>query len=183
MTDAHHKRLSRFLSLVLRHKPQTINLDLDDKGWAEVDDLIAKVRASGRKLDRPSLERLVATNDKKRFTLSDDGRRIRAAQGHSIPVDLDIPPKAPPSSLYHGTADRFLNAILAEGLKPRSRRQVHLSMDLKTARTVGARHGRPVILKVDAAAMARDGLLFYQAENGVWLTDTVPPAYLSRQDL
>jgi putative RNA 2'-phosphotransferase len=171
---------SKFLSYVLRHAPESIGLALDEQGWVALDLLIERANASGRKLDRASVLKVVAENDKKRFTVSDDGKRIRAAQGHSVRVDLNLVPTAPPEVLYHGTADRFLESILRDGLKPQSRQQVHLSNDVNTASVVGRRHGRPVVLKVEAGAMHRDGKSFYRADNGVWLTDDVPPRYLSR---
>ena len=173
------KEISKFLSYVLRHAPDSIGLSLDANGWAEVDDLLAKANAAGRRIDLAMLQAVVAENDKRRFTLSEDGRRIRAAQGHSIAVDLDLEPIEPPPRLYHGTATRNLDAILAEGLKPGRRQQVHLSLDPETARKVGERHGKPAVLSVDAAAMHQDGHRFFRADNGVWLTDSVPARYLS----
>ena len=171
---------SKFLSLVLRHDPASIGLSLDPQGWADIGELLAKAGASGHSFDREMLNRIVAESDKKRFTLSDDGHHIRAAQGHSVKVDLGLVPVDAPPVLYHGTADRFLDSILREGLKPQSRQQVHLSADLATATNVGSRHGRPAVLLVDTTAMQKDGHLFYRADNGVWLTDEVPPRYLSR---
>jgi putative RNA 2'-phosphotransferase len=168
------------LSYVLRHAPETIGLDLDANGWADVDRLLASARQAGRPIDLATLREVVAQNDKQRFTLSEDGRRIRAAQGHSIAVDLDLAPSEPPARLYHGTAIRNLDAILAEGLQPGQRQQVHLSLDPAMARKVGERHGKPAVLAVDAAAMHRDGFALFRADNGVWLTDTVPARYLSR---
>jgi len=172
------KDKSKFLSLVLRHAPERIGIVLDAQGWTEVDDLIAKANAAGVALDRATLKEIVATSDKKRFTLSGDGTRIRAAQGHSVEVDLDLAPAVPPAILFHGTARENTAAILAEGLKPGKRRHVHLSPDVETARRVGMRHGAPVIFHVDTARMHADGLAFWQADNGVWLTDTVAPSYL-----
>ncbi|MGJ4881143.1 MULTISPECIES: RNA 2'-phosphotransferase [unclassified Bradyrhizobium] len=172
-------RLSKFLSLVLRHQPDTIGLVLDGQGWAIIDDLIARAAAAGTVLSRADLEQVVATSDKKRFTVSQDGQRIRAAQGHSVAVELGLTPREPPAVLYHGTATRFVEAIMAEGLRPQSRQQVHLSLDEATAVNVGRRHGEPIVLRVDAAAMHRDRLKFFVADNGVWLTDHVPPEYLS----
>jgi putative RNA 2'-phosphotransferase len=171
-------QLSKFLSFVLRHKPDAIGLVLDAEGWAGIDDLIAKADASGTRFGRDELLNVVATSDKKRFSLSPDGQRIRAAQGHSVSVELGLAPREPPLVLYHGTATRFVEAILAEGLKPQSRQQVHLSLDEVTAHRVGQRHGKPVILKVDAARMHAQGFKFYVADNGVWLTDEVPPEFL-----
>ncbi|WP_332305527.1 RNA 2'-phosphotransferase [Rhizobium sp. GR12] len=169
---------SKFLSYVLRHAPESIDLTLDAQGWADVGDLLAKANASGTPVDEAGLRVVVAESDKKRFTFSEDGRRIRAAQGHSVKVDLGIAPVEPPSKLFHGTATRFLEAILQEGLRPGSRQQVHLSADSVTAHAVGQRHGKPAILLVDAGRMFADGHSFYQADNGVWLTDAVPVAYL-----
>ncbi|MDD2869417.1 RNA 2'-phosphotransferase [Neomegalonema sp.] len=172
------KTRSKFLSLVLRHAPETIGLKLDAQGWAPVPELLAKMKAAGHKISAEDLREIVETNDKKRFTLSEDGRRIRAAQGHSVAVDLGLPSAEPPEILYHGTARANLDSIFAEGLKPGSRRQVHLSREIETARKVGTRHGGPVVLTVAAGAMHRAGIAFQQAENGVWLTDHVPPAHL-----
>jgi putative RNA 2'-phosphotransferase len=170
--------LSKFLSFVLRHKPETIGLTLDSQGWAAIDDLIAKSQAAGTELNREELMHVVETSDKRRFSLSSDGRRIRAAQGHSVAVDLGLTPRRPPDVLYHGTAKRFVDSILSEGLRSQERQQVHLSMDKKTARRVGQRHGKPAILKVDAAGMHAKGLQFFLADNGVWLTDHVPAEFL-----
>jgi putative RNA 2'-phosphotransferase len=173
------KEISKFLSYVLRHAPESIGLGLDANGWADVDELLAKATNAGRRIDLDTLRAVVAESDKQRFTLSEDGRRIRAAQGHSVAVDLDLAPSEPPPLLYHGTATRNLAAIRAEGLKPGRRQQVHLSLDPETARKVGARHGSPTVLTVDAAAMHRDGHAFFRADNGVWLTDSVPVRFLS----
>lgn len=172
------KQTSKFLSLVLRHAPEQIGIELDAQGWTDVDTLIAKANAAGVALDRASLQDIVATSDKQRFTLSADGLRIRAAQGHSVEVDLDLPPSTPPAILFHGTARTNVDAILAEGLKPGKRQHVHLSPNEETARRVGMRHGVPVIFRVDTARMHADGLVFWQADNGVWLTDVVVPTYL-----
>lgn len=176
--DREHIRLSKFLSLVLRHQPQTIGLTLDAQGWVEVDTLLAAAQRHGVRIERATLERIVATSDKQRFALSADGRQIRANQGHSVAVDLGLAPLAPPDQLYHGTATHALDAIRREGLRKRSRQHVHLSPDPVTAEKVGRRHGRPVILVVRSGAMAADGLVFFRSANGVWLTDHVPPGYL-----
>ena len=176
------KRTSKFLSFVLRHDPGSIGLTLDGGGWAEVDELISRATSSGRDLNRERLREVVATNDKQRFLISEDGRRIRASQGHSIPVDLALEPIEPPATLYHGTAERSLDSILRSGLEPRRRHHVHLSGDVETARQVGRRHGRPAVLKIDAGRMHAEGRLFYRSANGVWLTDAVPPESLSRAD-
>jgi putative RNA 2'-phosphotransferase len=171
-------RISKFLSLVLRHKPETIGLSLDRGGWARVDELIAAANRAGMPLDQASLQQVVEQNDKQRFAFSDDGRRIRASQGHSLPVDLGLEPLAPPQVLYHGTATRFLNSIQRQGLVPRGRTHVHLSPDEPTAVRVGQRHGKPVVLRVQARRMHQDGFRFYLSANGVWLTQKVPVEYL-----
>lgn len=170
---------SRFLSLILRHKPEEIGLSLDQQGWAEIDELLAKMKAAGKPLSRSGLFEIVETSDKKRFTLSENGTHVRAAQGHSVPVDLGLAAQTPPDVLYHGTAKSTLDVIMREGLKPLSRQQVHLSTDIETATTVGQRHGKPVVLSIAAKEMAASGIAFFQAENGVWLTDHVPTSYIS----
>jgi putative RNA 2'-phosphotransferase len=172
------KRTSKFLSLVLRHEPEKIGLTLDAAGWVDVSELIAKCNAAGQALDAGSLAEIVRTSDKQRFTLSEDGTRIRAAQGHSVAVELGLTPTVPPDVLYHGTASTVVAAIRAEGLKPGSRQQVHLSADTVTARRVGARHGAPVVLTITAQRMHMAGHTFTQADNGVWLTDYVPPRFI-----
>ena len=170
-------RASKFLSLVLRHDPSAAGMTLDAGGWAGVDALLAGANRASLPLDRPGLEAVVRASDKQRFALSDDGRRVRANQGHSVEVDLV--PVAPPPVLYHGTVARFVEAVRREGLRPMRRRHVHLSADRATAESVGRRRGEPVVLTVDAAAMAGAGLAFYQSANGVWLADAVPPEYLA----
>ena len=174
MTDV--VRVGKRLSYVLRHHPDSVGLTLDAHGWVAVDDLLAALR-----LTRAELDEVVAGNDKKRYALDDTGTRIRASQGHSVPVDLGHAPAVPPAELFHGTAERSLPAILAEGLRRGARHAVHLSPDAGTARRVGARRGSPVVLRVDAAAMARDGAVFTVSANGVWLVDAVPPRYLTRR--
>lgn len=171
-------RHSKFLSLVLRHKPQEIGLSLAPGGWVGVDDLLRAMTQAGRPLTRSQLEDVVRTNDKKRFSFSEDGQRIRAAQGHSVEVDMQLRPATPPEQLYHGTASRFLGTILEEGLKPMARQHVHLSLDYQTAHKVGSRHGKPVILIVKAGEMKQDGHSFFRADNGVWLAEAVAPEYL-----
>lgn len=175
-----HDETSKFLSYVLRHAPEAIGLSLDREGWADIDALIAGAATQGRALDIELIRAVVDGSAKKRFALSQDGLRIRAVQGHSTEtVAITREALTPPDVLFHGTATRFLDAILAEGLKPGSRHQVHLSADETTAVAVGQRHGKPVVLKIDARAMHQQGRAFYQAENGVWLVDAVPPAFLS----
>ena len=169
---------SRFLSLVLRHKPQTIGVTLDGCGWVEIDSLLKAMAAHGKGMSRSELESVVANNDKKRFAISDDGKRIRAVQGHSVDVDLNLKRGHPPDTLYHGTVERFLKPILREGLKPMDRHHVHLSPDRRTAFKVGSRRGKAVILEVDARRMTDDRMEFFVSDNGVWLVDRVPPEYL-----
>lgn len=176
--DKQLTRYSKFMSLVLRHQPHAYGLALDEHGWAQIDDLIAAARQAGVPLSLELIEQIVAQNDKQRFAISDNGRAIRARQGHSISVDLALQPLEPPPQLYHGTAERFLESIREQGLLRRSRQHVHLSPDVPTAIKVGQRHGKPVVLTVESAAMARDGYLFYRSENGVWLVDAVPVQYL-----
>ncbi|MFJ4619654.1 RNA 2'-phosphotransferase [Streptomyces sp. NPDC088812] len=169
-------KVSKYLSKHLRHQPERIGLRLDDGGWVEIETLIAAAAAHGFPITRDELDHVVAANDKKRFAV--EGTRIRASQGHSIEVDLGLPPATPPPDLYHGTTDRCLEAIRAEGLRPMNRHDVHLSPDRETATRVGARRGRPVVLSVDAGAMHHDGYVFHVSANGVWLTKAVPPRYL-----
>ena len=171
-------KVSKRLSFVLRHDPGSIGIRLDQSGWTSVRDLLSALKKDGLAVDEETLRRIVATNEKKRFTLSEDGRMIRAAQGHSVEVDLGLSPSVPPAVLYHGTAARNLNSIFEKGILSGSRRQVHLSCDIDTAISVGARHGRPVVLEVDTGMMAQRSHLFYKADNGVWLTDFVPPDVL-----
>lgn len=178
MTDKQLVRLSKWTSLRLRHDPAGIGLTLDPAGWAGVDDLIAASARHGMRLDRGTLDLVVANNNKRRFEYDESGARIRARQGHSVDVDLGYADAAPPPALYHGTAVRFVPAISRDGLLPMSRHDVHLSADEATARNVGARHGTPVILTVDAAAMAAAGHTFRVTGNGVWLTAAVPARYL-----
>jgi putative RNA 2'-phosphotransferase len=169
---------SKLLSYVLRHRPDSVGLQLDANGWADVDVLLQRLAEHGKPVGRDLLERVVADNDKQRFAFDPTRTRIRASQGHSIHVDLDLKPAQPPDVLYHGTASRFLKSILASGLRTGNRQHVHLSGDVDTARRVGARHGFPVILRVDTARMRADGAVFYRSDNGVWLTGPVAPRYL-----
>jgi putative RNA 2'-phosphotransferase len=171
-------RLSRFVSRVLRHDPGRIGLRLDPAGWADVRELLAGAAAAGVPLTRERLDALVEQNDKRRFALSEDGTRIRASQGHTVPVDLDLEPVPAPDVLYHGTGHGSVAAILVEGLTPRGRHHVHLSGDPATAAAVGRRHGRPVVLAVDARRMQADRRVLHRSANGVWLADAVPPRYL-----
>lgn len=171
-------KASKFLSLVLRHNPRKIGLTLDDQGWAEVDALLAGLKDNGRTLSREDLMQVVTNNSKKRFALSEDGKRIRASQGHSVDVELGYKASAPPSMLFHGTVDKFLDAIREQGLLKMKRHHVHLSTDRETAEKVGQRRGKPVILQVYAEMMVMDGHEFFVSANGVWLTESVLPRYL-----
>ena len=173
------KQQSKRLSLILRHQPEKAGLTLGEGGWVEVSALLAGLDTLGWSMSAEDLHRIVESNDKKRFTLSDDGTQIRAAQGHSVEIRSDLAAIEPPGTLFHGTATRFLETILAEGLKRMSRQHVHLSADIETATKVGQRHGKPVVLVVASGRMHADGLPFFRADNGVWLTASVPPAYLT----
>jgi putative RNA 2'-phosphotransferase len=174
----HFERTSKFLSLVLRHSPETIGLRLDNEGWAEVEELISSANAKGHDLSRELLIEVVSSNDKQRFAFNDSGTKIRANQGHSISVDLKLSSQVPPPQLFHGTATRFEASIRKEGLRPRSRQYVHLSSSVEVATTVGTRHGKPLVLRIHAEQMHRDGIVFYLSENGVWLTESVPVEYI-----
>ena len=171
---------SKFLSYVLRHRPDAIGLSLDAQGWAAIDDLVRLSHASQQPLSRALIVAVVRTTDKQRFRLSDDGSRIRASHGHSLAVDLALTPQEPPATLFHGTATRFLEAILKEGIKAGSRHHVHLSAAYDTAITLGRRHGTPVALAVRARVMHHTGRTFYRTDNGVWLTDQMPVAFIRR---
>jgi putative RNA 2'-phosphotransferase len=172
------KTYGKFLSLVLRHKPETIGLNLDPQGWADIESLLSGCRKNGLELDRGKLLRIVEADDKQRFQLSPNGLKIRACQGHTIPVDLELEPTVPPDRLYHGTTERFLPSILKWGLVKGGRLYVHLSQDIETALNVGSRRGPAAILKIRSADMHQKGFRFYPSANGVWLTDHVPPQYL-----
>ena len=176
------KQISKLMSLVLRHQPEAIGLTLDENGWAMVDELIIKINKRGIAADLKTIETVVETNDKKRFAFNEDSSKIRASQGHSIQVELNLATAVPPGTLYHGTTAKFVESILKEGLKSQQRQHVHLSRDVTTATAVGTRHGKPVILNIDANAMQQDGLVFYLSENNVWLANAVPPKYISVRD-
>lgn len=170
-------RLGRFLSLVLRHDPGAAGITLDEHGWADVEALLAGVNRTGRKIDMATLERIVRENNKHRYSFNGDRTKIRANQGHSLTVDVELKETEPPDYLYHGTATRFLPSIQREGIRKMSRQHVHLSGDFETAIAVGRRHGIPTVITIDAGAMARDGVKFYRSENGVWLCGEVPTKY------
>ncbi|QHT57967.1 RNA 2'-phosphotransferase [Cellulomonas sp. H30R-01] len=179
MSTTDDVRTSKRLSYVLRHAPGSVGVTLDGSGWVAVPDLLAALAAAGDVVSRADLERVVATSDKQRFELDAARDRVRARQGHSVPVDLDLPVTTPPPVLFHGTHAGVVDAILADGLVRGQRHAVHLSADVRTATAVGARRGRPVVLRVDAAAMHADGHAFAVTGNGVWLTTAVPPRYLA----
>lgn len=172
-------RDSRFISRVLRHAPQDANLTLDPHGWANVRDLLRGMKAAGFKTNAETLRSIVADNDKQRFEMSPDGTRIRAVQGHSVNIDLQLVPQVPPDALFHGTATHVLSALYADGILPMKRQHVHLSTTADTAQVVGARHGNPIVLSIDARRMHAEGSIFYQSANGVWLTRAVPTTYFS----
>ena len=168
-------KTSKFISLILRHKPETIGIKLDEHGWADVEDLLKDVD-----IDFSTLEQIVKEDEKGRYSFSDDKTKIRANQGHSINVDVELEEKIPPNVLYHGTAEKYLDNINLEGLKPMSRLYVHLTEDLEIAKKTGQRHGKLVIFEIDAKRMIDDGIKFYLSVNNVWLVRTVHPKYLSR---
>ncbi len=174
--------ISKFLSLVLRHQPETIGIQLDNNGWTDVNELIEKANNYGIKFDRETLNHIVATNSKKRFAFNDTLDKIRASQGHSVEIELGYTTQKPPEILFHGTAEKFVQSILDTGLEKRNRQHVHLSSDLETAIKVGQRHGKPFIFNVLAEQMYNDNFQFYISDNGVWLTDNVPTKYLKRND-
>ena len=172
-----NEKTSRFISMILRHKPQAIGITLDEHGWADVKELIAGVNKT-HPLNMEILEQIVAEDEKQRYSFNEDKTLIRANQGHSIPVDVELEEKAPPEVLYHGTGEKFVASIDREGLIPKSRLYVHLSKDIETATNVGARHGKPVIYEVKSGEMVEAGIKFYQSVNGVWLVKAVPLEYL-----
>jgi putative RNA 2'-phosphotransferase len=178
MSPDYLKSLSKFISLVLRHKPEVVGIQLDKNGWADVDELIEGVNAKNREIDLPMLEILVASDEKQRYVFNDDKTKIRANQGHSVKVDLELEPVKPPKILYFGTEDRYVGNIMLNGLLPRTRIHIHLVEDAASAFDEGERTNDSIIFKIFAGAMFRDGYHFYQSANGVWLTDQVPNKYL-----
>lgn len=173
------KSTSKFISLILRHKPETIGITLDEHGWADVDALIEGISRT-QPIDREMLEEIVATDEKGRYSFNDDKTLIRANQGHSIPVDVELEEKEPPEILYHGTGEKYVASIDEQGLIPKSRLYVHLSKDEETAKKVGSRHGKSVIYIVKSGQMSRDGVPFFLSANGIWLVKEVPVKYLER---
>lgn len=181
MSNHNHAALSKFLSYILRHQPASIGLQLDGQGWAAIDELLRCAAQHGTALSHELLLQIVAESDKQRFAISADGLFIRANQGHSLPVELELTAQTPPASLFHGTASRFLAAILQQGLQKGQRYHVHLTADASTALAVGQRYGSPVLLRIDSTAMRAQGATFYLTANGVWLTDEVAPEFLAVQ--
>ncbi len=178
MDSDREKKISKYLSYYLRHHPDKLGLTLAPGGWVEVEELLAAARRNGFAIARSHLEAVVANNDKQRFSFDASGTRIRANQGHSVAVDLELEKRSPPDILYHGTHSKVADRILATGLQKMSRHHVHLSEDMATAKKVGQRRGKPILFSVDAAAMLGEGFEFYRSSNGVWLVDSVPPQYL-----
>ena len=174
-------KISKYLSMILRHRPQAAGIELDAHGWADIDELLAGMQKRYPLFDREMLEQIVARDEKQRYAFDETHARIRANQGHSIQVDVELQEKIPPDVLWHGSARRFDHAIRREGLKPMSRLYVHLSKDTETALKVGKRHGEPVVYAVDTKAMVKDGYHFYLSANNVWLTRSVPPHYLREE--
>lgn len=178
MNEKQHKSISRFLSLVLRHRPALVGVTLSEGGWVLVEDLLSGMHDAGRHVTQTELFEVVRANDKQRFQLSEDGERIRATQGHSVDVDLGYRPAEPPEVLLHGTPEQFVSSIRREGLKKQKRHHVHLHEDASLAGSVGKRRGRPVVLEIAAREMDRSGFEFFVTPNAVWLTDHVPPQFI-----
>lgn len=176
MDDKRRVRVSKFLSKVLRHAPGEVGLTLDEHGWVSIDALIAALAGAGLNVERAEVDEVVRANEKQRFAI--DGERIRASQGHTVAIDLGLPPRTPPNVLFHGTVADALQQIRADGLRAMRRQHVHLSPDVETATKVGTRRGKPVILRVDAAAAHAAGTAFYRSDNGVWLADAIPAAFI-----
>lgn len=174
------KRISKYISLILRHKPETIGIELDAHGWADVDKLLSGV-SRRYPIDRDILDEIVRSDEKQRYSFNEDGTMIRANQGHSIQVDVELSETVPPEMLYHGTAERFSASIEKQGLLSRRRLYVHLSSDIETAEKVGRRHGNPIVYLVAAGQMCRDGYTFWQSANDVWLTKSIPAKYLKQE--
>lgn len=182
ISDKQITHISKFLSLVLRHRPETIGIQLDQSGWTDITELIEKANNYGIKFDREILNHIVATNSKKRFAFNDTFDKIRASQGHSVEIELGYTNQKPPEILFHGTGEKSVQSILDTGLEKRSRQHVHLSGDIETAIKVGQRHGKPFVFKVFAEQMYKDNFQFFISDNGVWLTDHVPIIYLIQYD-
>lgn len=179
MNEKQTKRISKFLSLILRHKPETVGVELDANGWTEIDTLLQKMSQAGTRVDREQLDYVVATNNKKRFAISPCGNRIRANQGHSLEVDLAYEPTTPPDKLFHGAPENIISLVRETGLQRMQRHHVHLNSAAEPCVHVAARRGKPVILEIDARQMHEEGYEFFVSENQVWLTDHVPPKFIS----
>lgn len=183
LTDSSESKdveLGKFISLILRHKPQVIGITLDQNGWADTQELLAGINASNRYIDMEILERIVRENNKKRYSFNEDKSRIRANQGHSISVNVEMKEMTPPDELYHGTADRFLDSIREKGILKMNRQYVHLSADAETAKAVGKRHGKPVVLVIDTKKMVEDGYIFWLSDNGVWQSEDIKWEYVKK---
>lgn len=178
MDEQHRRRVSRILAKVLRHQPGRLGLILGDGGWVSVSDLLAALAKHGHPIARKELELAVNGGAKRRFSFDESCEKIRANYGHSVDVDLKLEPSTPPDVLYHGTSEATLSAILEEGVKSLSRSKVHLSIDIASAVEVGRRHGKPVVLEIDALGLCRSGFTLWQSSSGVWLIDEVPPGFL-----
>lgn len=177
-----NRELSQFLALILRHKPEVIDISLDNKGWANVELLIKQINKSGRTINTEILENIVKTDNKNRYSFNEDKTLIRANQGHSVNVDVKLEQLQPPDVLYHGSANKYVESILKNGIIPKTRLYVHLSLDIKTALNVGTRHGFPIIFQIDTKQMHKDGVLFYKSANNVWLTKFIDKKYIKQID-
>jgi len=182
MTDKDSRKKSKFLSLVLRHQPEVIGIELDQNGWVNVDELLSALARKGREMSIETLRQVVRENDKQRFSFSEDDKRIRANQGHSVEIDLGYRPATPPKLLLHGTPQQFVRPIADSGLKKMNRHHVHLHVDVETSKAVGRRRGKPVLLKIRALDMHKAGFEFFVTPNDVWLTDRVPVEYIEFPD-
>jgi putative RNA 2'-phosphotransferase len=181
MNEKQTKRISKFLSLILRHKPDSVGVELDENGWTDINVLLEKMNVAGTKIDRTVLDYVVDTNPKKRFAISDCGAKIRASQGHSVEIDLAYEPADPPQFLFHGTPQKIVPLIKAGGLKKMGRHHVHMNAEAEPCIEVAQRYGKPVVLKIAAAKMHNAGYEFFRSANSVWLTDNVPPEFIEFQ--
>lgn len=181
MNEKETRRISKFMSLVLRHQPETIGIQLDENGWVDVEEFLQGMRRGRKTISRETLDYVVENNNKKRFAFSEDGTKIRASQGHSVKIELGYEPVDPPEFLYHGTVEKYLDSIMKDGIQRMSRHHVHLSHELETATVVGNRRGSAIILTIHAGQMKADGYKFFISENGVWLTEEVPGKYITRE--
>ncbi len=178
MDEKQTKKISKFLSLILRHKPETVGVKLDENGWTDIEILLQKMNLAKTKIDRNLLDHVVSTNDKQRFAISECKQRIRASQGHSLKIDLNYSPISPPETLYHGAPENVIPLIRESGLKKMQRHHVHLNAAAKPCIHVAARYGKPVVVEIAAAKMNADGFEFFLSKNQVWLTEHVPPEYI-----